>query len=487
MRNFLFGVSILLLLTGCSLKHKMPDNTMVQPKDLKESKIYGNQSFKSDTEDGLFLLDDGKIYLKTDGRSVIDIIDDLGFKQRINYSILTKLPDARIRIANRADLKAGKDWGETRGKVYSSFDALKKDLLLWMNYIQKGNNFEIIKTSAGISIVGVEQSSKSYMKVFLYNTSANEVKSHIDMFYSSGSKPDYSIVTLASQNALIIQAKKEVLEEISSIIIPIDSNSPQVLIEAQVFEYDDTINRLIGTSLEYIRNGNDYKKTIKTAFTEGVSNSLPNFFNTLNNTAKKQSLLYSIAMQDRNGGVTVVAEPRVVLKPGKTAELKMETKKYVVVTGVNVSQLENINTGIVLKITPVILSEKTILLNLELEQSDFIPTNETDILQSINKNTVKTSVVAYDGELISIGGIYVEKKSEFDSGVPYAKDIPGFGFLFGSQDKSSSRVMVEFMIKPTIKNIEDKLNKIKNRTYVLQNSLKKKKKENKDDKKNSTK
>lgn len=469
MRNLILGLISVIVFTGCSLKHEMPKNTMVSKKDIKPSKIYGNQKYRSDKEEGLFLLDDGKIYLKTDGRSVIDIIDDLGFKNRTNYSILTKLPNDRIRVANRDDLRASLPWKEVRGKIYNNFNELKKDLVLWMNYVNKDNEYKIQQTNSGISILGVDDSQKSYSKFFLFNATASNVKTNIDAFFSSGSKPEYSVVTLPSQNALIIQAKKEVLEEIGNIIIPIDSNSPQVLIEAQVFEYDDTVSRLIGTALERTSQGTDYKKTIKTTFSEGVSNSLPSFFNELTNTAKKQSLLYTIAMQDSKGGVTVVAEPRIVLKPGNEAELKMETTKYVIVSGINDSSLENIDTGIVLKITPVILSEKTILLNLELNQSDFIPSNETDIVQSINKNTVKTSVVAYDGELISIGGIYVEKNSDFKSGLPYLKDIPVAGALFGSQDRSSSRIMIEFMIRPSIKNLEDKLNKIKKNTYILQN------------------
>lgn len=471
----------LFVFIGCTQKHTLNKNPMVTKKDIEGSKIYGNQKFTKDTDEGLFILEDGRIYLKTDGRSIIDIIDDFGFKQRINYSIFTKLPNSRIRIANKKDLQAQLPWKDTRGKIYDTFDDFQKDLLLWMNYIYPNNNYQVKKTSSGISIIGDQKSEKSYSKVFLYNTLAKDVKERINTFYSSGTKPEYSIITLPSQNALIIQAKEETIEEISNIIIPIDSNSPQVLIEAQVFEFDDSIGRLIGTSLERIKKGSDYTQTIKTSFSEGVSNSIPIFFNELTNTAKKQVLLYNIAMQDQSGKVIITAEPRILLKPGKTAEVKMETKKYIVVTGVNVSQLESINTGIILKITPTILSEKNILLDLELEQSDFIPTNEQDIVQSINKNIVKTSVVAYDGELISIGGIYLQKKSNFNSGLPHLKDIPLAGFLFGSTNEDSSRIMVEFMIRPSIKNIEDKLNKIKkdvsliNQNTITNNSIQSKK------------
>lgn len=461
-------VLLVLLFVGCSMKHEIPSNSMVSEKDMEATKINGNTIYKSDKDEGLFLLEDGKVYLKTDGRSVIDLIDEIAFKARLNYSVLTNLPNGRILTANNNDLKAQLPWKETRGIIFDNLDKFNEGLVKWMNVVDKTNNYQIIKTSSGISIISNQIAEKTYSKIFLYNTKADDVKAKIDAFYSSGVKPEYSIVTLPSQNALIIQAKETVLKEINSVIIPIDSNSPQVLIEAQVFEYDDNIGRLIGTSIERVSQGSDYKKTIKTSFSEGVSDSLPIFFNDLNNTSKKQSLLYSIAMQDSNSGVTVIAEPRVVLKPGTEASLNMETKKYVIVSGINDSKLQEISTGIVLKITPIILSEKTILLNLELVQSDPIPTNEDKIVQSINKNSVLTSVVAHDGELISIGGIYVQKTSDFDSGIPYLKDIPVLGFLFGSQNKSSSRIMIEFMIKPSIKNIEDELNKIKRNTYKLQ-------------------
>ena len=469
MKNFTSFIIVFFLFTGCSLKHDIPKNSMLSKQDIKQTKVDGNRSYKTNKDDGFFLFEDGRIYLKAKDRSMTEIIDYLSLQNRINYSIFTKLTNHRIRIANKEDLQANLPWSEVRGKIYKNFDEFKKELIYRMNSVYN-NNYEIIQSSIGISITGKEILEKSYSKVFLHNIRANEVKASIDSFYSSGTKPEYSIVILPYQNSFVIQAKKEVIEEMNNIIISIDSHYPQVLIEAQVFEYDDNINRLIGTSIEASSQGSDYKETISTNFSEGVSNLLPTFFNELTNIGKKQSLLYSIAMQDRDSDVKVIAEPRVVLKPGTVGELKMETKKYVIVSGVNSSQLETIDTGIILKITPTILGKNTILLDLELEQSDFIPTIEEDIVQAINKNTVKTSVVAFDGELISIGGIYVEKKSDFSSGIPYLKDIPIAGVLFGSENKSSSRIMIEFMIRPSIKDIEEKLTKIKKETYLFQNS-----------------
>ncbi|NOQ94699.1 MAG: hypothetical protein GQ547_08725, partial [Methylophaga sp.] len=256
---------------------------------------------------------------------------------------------------------------------------------------------------------------------------------------------------------LLIRAGEKTLSQVSEVITAIDSNSPQVMIESQVFEFDDTVSRQIGTAIEYGHKTSDYNYAITTTFGEGITNALPSFFKTLNDAGKKQSLLFNIAMQDKNGSVKILSEPRLVLKPGTKGEINLETIKYVIVAGVNDSELEQIPTGITFGITPTILSENTILLDIDLKQSEFIPSNETDIVQSVNSNTIKTSVVVQDGELISIGGIYLDKQSKFNSGIPFLKDIPIAGHLFGSTNNETSRVMIEFMIKPTIKKLRSAL------------------------------
>jgi type III secretion protein C len=239
------------------------------------------------------------------------------------------------------------------------------------------------------------------------------------------------------------------------------------MLEAEVFEYDDTVGRKIGMAIDYSNINGDFALGVKTVFGEGISNLMPQIIGNYTNEEKKKILLTSLALQDRNGGVKILSEPSLVLKPGKKALLKLNTEKYVIVSGVNDSKLEKIETGIVFSITPIILSKSTILLKLHLEQSEFIPTNEAQIVQSSNKNLIDTSVVVNDGELISLGGIYLSKQSKFNSGIPILKDIPGIGYVFKSDSHDSSRTMIEFMIRPTIKKLNSRLRTIKQNTYRM--------------------
>lgn len=470
--------AILSVFTGCAQKHKLDAYPILQDTQEQSSRVDAIKNsvqgeMRSLADDGLFVSDEHGIYVKTDGKPIIAILDELAYKSRMNYTIVTPLPKARLSIFDPRD--ASRPWNERRSMNFSTVNELFVFLEKEMNRQasiddRKVSNYDISMTDDGIIVKSTEQYYEfSYKKIFLYNLTVDEAQKSINEFFFKDDLIPHSFVPIAAQNALIIQTIPEVLDEIGEVIHAIDSNVPQVMIESQVFEYDDSIGRRIGMALDYSNTNEDVTFGIKTIFGEGITDSLPQFFANYNNTERKQSLLTALALQDRDGGVKIMAEPRLVLKPGKQAFINLNTVKYVIVSGVNYSDLKQIDTGIVFKITPTILSDSTILLDINLEQSEFIPTNEEDIVQSINKNVVNTSIVVNDGELVSIGGIYIEKSSKFASGIPLLRDIPGIGFIFGSQTNDSMRMMVEFMIRPTIKNLYSRSQEFKKRTINLYN------------------
>ena len=168
---------------------------------------------------------------------------------------------------------------------------------------------------------------------------------------------------------------------------------------------------------------------------------------------KKLSLLSNLVLNDRDGLVKILAEPRIVMKPGEEAAIALTSVQYVATQGVNTSDLKGVESGITFKITPIILNENKISLRLAIEQSEFVPNSDSKITLATNKNTIYTTVVADDGEMISIGGIETRRASKFSSGLPFLKDIPFLGALFSSRTKDSSSTKIEFMIRPVIKQL----------------------------------
>lgn len=471
MRLWAKYIWIVLFLVGCTPEHQLQNSSVLEQtykKDITKvvhKSIQGEQ--ESDTDEGIYVLDNGKISIKTDGRSLTSLIDELAFKMRFNYLITTPLPKERLAIYNRKNMK--KSWKNQKGMTFNSIQDVLKFLEQFMNYTSQKSDvgeYDITLNDDGIVISSNKTDyNGSYKKMFLYNMTVEEAQKSIKEFFFKDSSATYSILPLPAQNAIIVKADKDTLNQIGGIIHSIDADAPQVMLEAEVFEYDDTIGRKIGMAMDYSNINGDFKLGVKTVFGEGFADLVPIVNADYTNAEKKETLLSSLALEDRNGGVKILAEPRLVLKPGKEASLRLNTEKYVIVAGVNDSSLETINTGITLTITPTILSQSTILLKLHLEQSEFVPTNEVDIVQSTNKNIIDTEVVVTDGELVSLGGIYLSKEVESSSGIPVLKDIPIAGNLFGYDSKRSSRTMIEFMIRPTIKKLHSNQSNIRTNMF----------------------
>jgi type II secretory pathway component GspD/PulD (secretin) len=279
-----------------------------------------------------------------------------------------------------------------------------------------------------------------------------------------------SMISLPQQNAIIVKGSYEMLQKISQMLYSIDSEYRQVLIEAKVFEYDNSISKKIGNTLNGTKtmSGNTSgtygitNKGLENEFGADVAAALPNFFMNLSDAERRFSLLNTLAYYDRDGLVRITAEPHLLVKPGQESIIDLSVTKYVQVgaqqTGtqsVNIAlaTLKEVPTGVVLVIRPTLLSDNKIQLDFILRQSEFAPSQEKEVLLATNSNQVLSSVVVNDGELVTIGGIETQKFNHARSGIPSIKDVPYFGNLFGAKSTEFQSTKVEFMIRPTIKNI----------------------------------
>ena len=73
----------------------------------------------------------------------------------------------------------------------------------------------------------------------------------------------------------------------------------------------------------------------------------------------------------------------------------------------------------------------------------------------LNRKAV-TSLVVNDGQTIVLGGIMRNKHITSGSGIPFLKDIPGLGLLFGSTTKEVKKTELILLLTPhVITNRED--------------------------------
>lgn len=289
-----------------------------------------------------------------------------------------------------------------------------------------------------------------------------------ELWKSQSSKSKVRWVTIPQQNAIIIKAEPDILREISQLLYAIDSEYKQIIIEARVFEYDAITAQKIGMALENIAGSLAITQpvgvgsvSVAQIFGPNVANALPLTFTQLGRTEQRLTLLSAISAYAQDGIVRISSEPRLILKPGQISTVDITTTKIIQpisaqqIVGTATIVPVDVEVGVFFTVKPTLLSDNKIQLDMYLKQSEFVPTKEQNVLLSTTQNQMTTSVVANDGEWISLGGMISNKHSLVNTGVPFMKDIPGVGVLFGNDNEAGSTVIVEFMVRPIVKNLEE--------------------------------
>jgi len=102
-------------------------------------------------------------------------------------------------------------------------------------------------------------------------------------------------------------------------------------------------------------------------------------------------------------------------------------------------------------VKPTIYAGNQIDLEIKQEVSEAVQ-NTTSGLSTpvINNRTVNTQLSLQDGATVLLGGLIMENASSTSTGIPGLKDLPGVGFLFGTQQVSKTRSELFVFITPYI-------------------------------------
>ncbi|MDI3472551.1 MAG: hypothetical protein PWQ48_832, partial [Thermotogaceae bacterium] len=160
------------------------------------------------------------------------------------------------------------------------------------------------------------------------------------------------------------------------------------------------------------------------------------------------------ASKDNSAGDTL-SSPKIVTISGNTAEIHVGdrvpyVKKTIDENGREQIDVENIETGIRLKITPIVKPDNSIELDILAEVSDISGTRyagpEQGDLPIISSRNATTRVIIENGETFVIGGLTTTVKTDSVSKLPVVGDLPFIGELFKTKKKvDQKRELVIFI------------------------------------------
>jgi general secretion pathway protein D len=274
-----------------------------------------------------------------------------------------------------------------------------------------------------------------------------------------GTPPSGRIVTDPARNAIIFQGSADEFAQLRPLIESLDQAPREAIIEATVAEVTLADNDTLGA--EWVASlgagPNEILQNVMTGIgTAGFT------FTVLNRAGATRLIINALASNNR---VKVLSTPKILSRSGGEAKIQVGAQVPIVTSQGTSSQLQQQgtsailqsiqykDTGVILTVKPTIYAGSQIDLEIKQEVSEAVP-NTTSQLSSpvINTRTVSTQLSLQDGATVLLGGLIMENASSTSTGIPGLKDIPGVGFLFGTQNVMKTRSELFVFITPYIVN-----------------------------------
>ncbi|HMQ11785.1 MAG TPA: type IV pilus secretin PilQ [Oligoflexia bacterium] len=266
-------------------------------------------------------------------------------------------------------------------------------------------------------------------------------------------------------NTLIIKDIREHLDKAKRMIDILDTQTPQVTIEARIVEATTTFTRSFG-----INWSGSASFTSATGNPTGLffpnSIGIPNFAlnfpveaGAINTQANLRlgsinnilDLDLAIALGEQEGNFKLISSPKVTVLDNSSAtisagtQIPYQTQSDNLGTNVN---FQTANTS--LTVTPHITNDGSILMSISATRDEPNFSASVDGNPTIDQRTASTEVLVKSGNTTVIGGIYSTSSGGNQSRLPVLHRIPIIGALFKNYNKTVRRSELLIFVTPRI-------------------------------------
>ena len=276
---------------------------------------------------------------------------------------------------------------------------------------------------------------------------------------------EVGVSAVEDTNSLLVRASPAQWKSIRQVIERLDVMPMQVHIEAQVLSVALKGELQYGVSWFFDQAVADKGLPFPTGRNSwgthaGSVSALPSGAgNLLSWTFLGSSAAAIVQALDNVTDVRTLSSPSVMAQNNREAVLNVGQKIPVASVSFNpqtggdtgtYSQVQYLDTGIILKVRPRISRDGMVFLDIVQEVSK--PTGIADKFGNVRIDTSKvtTSALAPSGETIVLAGLISDGTSRNSTGVPGLSRIPWLGGLFGQQGQSKTRDELVVLITPTV-------------------------------------
>lgn len=281
------------------------------------------------------------------------------------------------------------------------------------------------------------------------------------------------LAAVDENNQLLVRARPSQWQEMLPVIERLDKVPLQVQIETRVLEVDLTgqfslgvqyyLAGLIGTQPGSPPGTNQSFERHQGAAGLGGVQYNP-ISDALFYSFAGKNLQFALRGLEESGNTKILSEPSTVVLNNHETTIKVGDKIPVVQTylspglgtisgtntnNVNVGEVQYIDTGVLLDVTPRVNPGGLVYLNIQQVVSK--PTSQDQYGNyTIANRALSTQVAVQDGQTVLLGGLIQQSDIDADNGVPFLNRIPVLGRLFGTTSRNHDRKELIILITPRV-------------------------------------
>ena len=290
-------------------------------------------------------------------------------------------------------------------------------------------------------------------------SSANPLLGGLDASGSadaSSNPNEMRIVPDSINNSLLIYGTPQEVATVMATLRKIDIIPLQVRIDAVIAEVE--LNDALQYGTQFFFKAGGLNGTLSQVFS--ATNSFAGYFLAGSNASQVAlNLLQAVST------VHVLSSPELMVLDNQPARLEVgDLVPYLTQqaqsTDTNTSDIINSvayeQTGVILEVTPRVSSEGLVTLDIAQEVSNVNTAASTTISNggitspTFTQRDVESRVVVQDGQTIGLAGLIQDSVTKSNQGVPFLKDLPIIGALFGQQSNTRTRNELLVLITPHV-------------------------------------
>lgn len=280
-------------------------------------------------------------------------------------------------------------------------------------------------------------------------------------------------------NNIILTDIAENIQKIGKLIEDLDTETPQVLMEAKIIEAKEEFKRKIG--FNYKGDANTTGDTITLDyFNVPKDDGITFTFNSVSLFGKLEAFL---SLSEEESLVRVIAAPRIVGLNNIQSKISQTTQVYdktitVDDQGNKIATVTAKDVNLELVITPQITADGGVLMNIKLKR-EFGGNkltfgdggSDSSEVTPVNKREAQTTVLVPNGDTVVIGGVYQNDVTDGSKKIPFLADIPIIGYLFKGKSYENLRNELMVFVTPRVLNSEKAFSRGEKFIEQTQNSM----------------